>query len=118
MSIDMNAMSKLGFGLMRLPQTGDAIDIDQVCRMADAYIRAGMNYFDTAYIYHSGHSEEVVKEALAKRYPRDAFMVATKLPAWCLKEEADRDRIFNEVKGVNRVLYDLSSKPLATIEYE
>ena len=29
-----------------------------------------------------------------------------------------RDRIFAEVKGVNRVLYDLSSKPLATIEYE
>jgi GMP synthase (glutamine-hydrolysing) len=29
-----------------------------------------------------------------------------------------RDRIFKEVKGVNRVLYDLSSKPLATIEYE
>ena len=96
MSIELNAMPKLGFGLMRLPQAGDAIDIDQVCRMADAYIRAGMNYFDTAYIYHGGHSEEVVKEALTKRYPRDAFMVATKLPAWCLKEEADRDRIFNE----------------------
>lgn len=29
-----------------------------------------------------------------------------------------RERIFAEVKGVNRVLYDLSTKPLATIEYE
>lgn len=29
-----------------------------------------------------------------------------------------RDRILNEVKGVNRVLYDLSNKPCATIEWE
>lgn len=29
-----------------------------------------------------------------------------------------RDRILAEVKGVNRVLYDISAKPVATIEYE
>lgn len=29
-----------------------------------------------------------------------------------------RDRILAEVKGVNRVLYDLSNKPVATIEWE
>lgn len=29
-----------------------------------------------------------------------------------------RDRIIAEVKGVNRVLYDLSDKPVATIEFE
>ena len=96
MSIDLNKMPKLGFGLMRLPQKDGAIDIGEVCRMADLYMQAGMNYFDTAYVYHGGHSEEAVKEALAKRYPRESFMVATKLPAWCLQTEADRDRIFNE----------------------
>ena len=96
MSIDLSRMPKLGFGLMRLPQKDGAIDIDEVCRMADLYMQAGMNYFDTAYVYHGGHSEEAVKEALAKRYPRESFMVATKLPAWCLQTEADRDRIFNE----------------------
>ena len=46
--------------------------------------------------YHGGNSEKAVKEALAKRHPRDRFMVATKLPAWCLKTPEDRDRIFNE----------------------
>ena len=96
MSIDLGKMPKLGFGLMRLPEQGGKIDIDQVCRMADAYLEAGLNYFDTAYVYHGGHSEEAVREVLTKRYPRERFMVATKLPAWCMKEEADRDRIFNE----------------------
>ena len=96
MSIDMSKMPKLGFGMMRLPQKNDQIDIGQVCRMTDAYLASGMNYFDTAYVYHGGHSEEAVKEALAKRHPRKSYTVATKLPAWCMKNESDRDRILNE----------------------
>lgn len=96
MSIDLTRMPKLGFGLMRLPEQDGRIDLNHVCRMVDAYMQAGMNYFDTAYIYHGGNSEKAVKEALAKRYPRDSFMVATKLPAWCMSSKEDRDRIFNE----------------------
>ena len=96
MGIDLKAMPKLGFGLMRLPEKDGKIDHEQVCRMVDAYMEAGMNYFDTAYVYHGGNSEKAIKEALVKRYPRDRFMLATKLPAWCMKDKADRDRIFNE----------------------
>ncbi len=96
MSIDLNRMPKLGFGLMRLPEKDGEIDLERVCHMADAYIQAGMNYFDTAYVYHGGNSEKAVKEVLSKRYPRDKFMLATKLPAWSLKVPEDRDRIFNE----------------------
>jgi len=96
MSIDLNTMPKLGFGLMRLPEKDGTIDMEHLCRMVDAYMQAGMNYFDTAYVYHGGNSEKVIKEALVKRYPRDRFMLATKLPAWCMKEPEDRDRIFNE----------------------
>ncbi len=96
MSIDLNTMPKLGFGLMRLPEKDGRIDIAQVSRMVDTYMQAGMNYFDTAYVYHGGNSEKAIREALVKRWPRDRFMLATKLPAWCLKEPADRDRIFNE----------------------
>ena len=90
---------KLGFGLMRLPVLDgkdDRIDLDQVARMADHFLEQGFTYFDTAYVYHSGNSEKIVKEALVKRHPRDSFTVATKLPAWCMKNEDDRDRIFNE----------------------
>ena len=96
MSIDLTKMPKLGFGLMRLPEKDGEIDLERVCHMADAYIQAGMNYFDTAYVYHGGNSEKIVKEVLSKRYPRDKFMLATKLPAWNMKVPEDRDRIFNE----------------------
>ena len=96
MSINLNTMPKLGFGLMRLPEKDGTIDIGHVSRMVDAYMQAGLNYFDTAYVYHGGNSEKAIKEALVRRYPRDQFMLATKLPAWCMKEPADRDRIFNE----------------------
>ena len=96
MSIDLNTMPKLGFGLMRLPEKDGKIDIAHVSRMVDAYMQAGMNYFDTAYVYHGGNSEKAIREALVKRWPREKFMLATKLPAWYMKEPADRDRIFNE----------------------
>ena len=96
MSIDLSTMPKLGFGLMRLPENDGVIDHEQVCRMVDSYMDAGMNYFDTAYVYHGGKSEVAAREALVKRYPRDSFMIATKLPAWEIKKSEDVDRIFNE----------------------
>lgn len=96
MSAEFNAMPKLGFGLMRLPMRDDKIDIDAVCRMVDDYMNAGLNYFDTAYVYHGGQSEVAAREAIVKRYPREAFYLATKLPAWCMKSAEDRDKIFSE----------------------
>ncbi len=89
-------VSKLGFGLMRLPEKDGKIDYDHVCRMVDKYMEAGLNYFDTAYVYHSGKSEVAARECLVKRYPRESFKLATKLPAWCMDGKEDRDRIFNE----------------------
>lgn len=96
MSINVNEMPKIGFGLMRLPETDGAIDIDKVCKMVDSYLAAGFNYFDTAYVYHGGNSERAVKEAIVKRHPRDSFTVATKLPAWSIHSFEDRDKIFEE----------------------
>ena len=96
MSINVKEMPKFGFGLMRLPETDGVIDLEEVCRMADLYMDAGLTYFDTAYPYHGGRSEVALKEAVVKRYPRDSFTIATKLPIWILNNKEDRDRIFNE----------------------
>lgn len=88
--------ASLGFGLMRLPETDGVIDIEKVRAMADLFMEKGFTYFDTAYVYHGGRSEVAVKDALVGRYPRESYTVATKLPAWEIKCEADRDRILNE----------------------
>ena len=96
MAIDLSKMPKLGFGLMRLPENNGQIDLERVCTMVDKYMAAGLNYFDTAYVYHGGKSEVAAREAIVRRYPRDSFYLATKLPAWNMNTEADRDRIFNE----------------------
>ena len=68
MSIDLQRMPKLGFGLMRLPQKDGVIDHEHLNGMVDAYMQAGMNYFDTAYVYHGGESEKAIREALVRLY--------------------------------------------------
>ena len=93
-------MKQLGFGMMRLPlQPGGEnkdVDIAQVCAMADEFLKQGFTYFDTAYFYHGGNSENVVRQVLTERYPRDAFVLADKLPVVSLRESADQVRIFKE----------------------
>ncbi len=91
---------KLGFGLMRLPQCGEGdqkhIDVDQLKQMVDTFLNAGFSYFDTAFVYHDGHSETAIKEALIDRYPRDQFQLATKLAAWSAKSADEAKHQFQE----------------------
>jgi len=94
--LDLEKMPKLGFGLMRLPENDGVIDIDRVKEMVDLYMNAGLNYFDTAYVYHGGKSEVAIKEALVERYPRDDFRLATKMPIWSVGCKEDLDKIFDE----------------------
>ena len=70
---------KLGFGMMRLPKRGVTIDVEHTKRMVDAFIAAGGNYFDTAYVYLG--SEVATRKALVERYPRESYMLASKLNA-------------------------------------
>lgn len=92
-------MANLGFGWMRLPQkSGDAADIDfeQVNKMVDEYISAGFNYFDTSFVYHNGKSEYAINECLVKRYPREKFILTSKLPAFSITEENQVEEIFSK----------------------
>ena len=71
---------KLGFGLMRLPQKDEKIDVEQVKEMVDRFLEAGFTYFDTAWAYEG--SEDAIRQALVERYPREAYQLATKNAAW------------------------------------
>ena len=102
---------KLGFGLMRLPKNPDgSIDVPQVCQMADRFIAAGGTYFDTAYVYDDGASEAAFKAAVADRYPRDSYTVATKLNVRVAKDAEDaRQQFYTSLErtGVSYIDYYL-----------
>lgn len=85
-----DTVKNLGFGTMRLPQTetGD-VDKPRVCKLFDEYFAHGYRYFDTAYFYHNGQSEEAVRDCLVARYPRESFILADKMPVSLLKEETE-----------------------------
>ena len=74
------SLSALGFGAMRLPLRPDGtIDAEELDRMVDAAIAAGVNYFDTAHPYHDGKSEVELGRSL-RRYPRESWYLADKFP--------------------------------------
>lgn len=88
--------SLLGFGCMRFPVTAEGkIDEPEAEKMLDRAIASGVNYIDTAYPYHGGDSEPFVGKVLQK-YDRGSYYLATKMPAWLVKNLDDVDRIFNE----------------------
>ena len=88
--------SLLGFGCMRFPTLeGGAIDEEQATAMLDRAHEAGVNYFDTAYFYHNGKSENFVGRALA-RWPRDSYYLTSKLPTTLVHSLDDAKRIYAE----------------------
>jgi predicted aldo/keto reductase-like oxidoreductase len=99
-------ISILGFGFMRLPlkEGTREVDRDRAGEMVDYAFSRGVNYFDTAYMYHEGQSESFAGEALSN-YDRSKFNLATKMPLAFLKSEADVERIFQEQLDKCRVRY-------------
>ena len=88
-------ISLLGFGTMRLPTIDGKINEELAMDMIDYAYKQGINYFDTAYMYHSGESERFLGRAL-DRYPRASYNLATKLPLFDVKDFSDVERIFND----------------------
>ncbi|MBR3145082.1 MAG: aldo/keto reductase [Clostridia bacterium] len=68
-----------GFGCMRLPMVEGKVSLKEFCEMADMFLDAGFNYFDTAHGYLDGQSEPAIRECVSKRYTREKFVLTDKL---------------------------------------
>lgn len=94
-------ISLLGLGTMRLPVLNgksDQINEAEAIQMVRSAIDKGINYVDTAYMYHGGNSEVVVGKALKDGY-REKVFLADKMPVWMAKTEEDVEKIFeNQLK--------------------
>ena len=85
-----------GFGCMRLPMKGNQVDYDEFCRMADAFITSGLNYFDTAHGYIGGQSETAIRDCVAKRHDRSLFLLTDKLTEPYFKKQEDIRPFFEQ----------------------
>ncbi len=84
-------LSILGLGLMRLPlQTDGKLDQPRCLEMLHYAYQHGVNYFDTAWVYHNEESEPLLG-TFVSQVPRDKLYLATKLPCWLVKSPADLD---------------------------
>ena len=88
-------VSLLGFGCMRFPMKDGEVDTKEAKRMVDFAVDNGVNYIDTAWPYHGGKSELIVRDII-KEYDRESFYLADKLPLWDCKTNEDIDRIFHK----------------------
>lgn len=89
-------LSALGMGCMRFPvcENDDSkIDVEATRDMIAYAMQKGINYFDTAWVYHGGNSERIMGEIL-KDYPRDSFYLATKFPGFDLSNINKVEEIF------------------------
>ena len=91
------SLSALGMGAMRLPVGKNDADIDEAAtaEMVAYAMEKGVNYYDTAWGYHDGHSETVMGRILGK-YPRDSYYLATKFPGYDLSNMDKVEEIFEE----------------------
>lgn len=92
-------ISAMSLGCMRLPTIGgDAGAIDEAAfdAMLVAAADQGINYLDSAYVYHKGMSEKAMSSALDRTGLRKSFHLATKSPVWLVKEAGDWERFLDE----------------------
>ena len=98
-----NDLSILGYGCMRFTKKGGGIDLDKTEQELLAAYRAGVNYYDTAYIYPG--SEAAVGEIFERNHIRGKVNLATKLPQYLIGNRAALDRYFDEELSRLRTSY-------------
>lgn len=89
-----NQISILGFGCLRFPKIKGKIDMEETEREIMTAIHAGVNYFDTAYIYQG--SEAALGEILERNKIRDQVYIATKLPHYLIRSVEGMEKLFQE----------------------
>ena len=89
-----NALSILGFGCMRFSRKGNDIDLEKAEKEIMAAYHAGVNYYDTAYIYPG--SEAAIGEIFERNHIREKINIATKLPQFMIKNRKGLDKYFHE----------------------
>ena len=99
--------SLLGFGCMRFPlDKNGKIDEAKAEKMLDRAMAAGVTYYDTAVPYHGGDSEPFVGRVLDK-YPRESYLLATKLPCWDINDRSDVQKLFGtQMKKLQKDYFD------------
>lgn len=121
-------MNKTGFGFLRLPRLNPSdersIDYKTLCSLVDQFLEQGGDYFDTAYTYLGGASEEALRKTLVERYPRERFRLADKLPGYAAKSREDNRTFLEEslkrcgvdyfdvylLHGLNEENYEIAKK--------
>ena len=89
-----NRLSALGFGCMRFQRKAGRIDLEEAERQIMLAYHAGVNYYDTAYIYPG--SEAAIGEIFEKNGIRDKLYIATKLPHYLIKNMQVLEKLFSE----------------------
>ena len=89
-----NDISILGYGCMRFTQTAGKIDLDKAEKEIMTAYHAGVNYYDTAYVYPG--SEAALGEILERNQIRDKVYIASKLPHYLIKTADSMERHFAE----------------------
>ncbi|MDR0920596.1 MAG: aldo/keto reductase [Oscillospiraceae bacterium] len=90
-------ISQLAYGCMRFPTLGSdaAINEAETAKLLSYAYENGVNYFDTAYVYHNGESEKLLGKLL-KKFSRNKFYLATKLPGWFKDSQTNPRKYFEE----------------------
>jgi uncharacterized protein len=101
--------SVLGFGAMRLPvdRPSGKIDEKKATEMVRFAIDNGVNYVDTAFLYHNEQSEVLLGKALRDGY-REKVKLVSKSPVWLMKNKEDFVFYLNkQLKSLNTDYLDI-----------
>lgn len=86
-------ISRLGYGGMRFPKNSDEVDVEEAVKLLRKAYDMGVNYFDTAVVYHKGESEKIFGKAF-EIYDRSSYYLADKMSIWVCKDDQEMKDLF------------------------